>query len=177
MRRELTRERLQDLMIELARSAPHSRSYRVYIGGGGTAVHLGWRESTIDADLHADHEGVFRHIQAIKERLQMNVEFVKPEDFVPPLAGSDDRHLFIQTVGKVSFYHHDPYAQLLSKIVRGFRRDLDDARNFLESDMVDAKRFRSLVHRIPETAYARYPALSRQAVVHAVDDFLQQIRS
>ncbi len=172
MRRRLTRERLRALMKELARSYPGRRPCRVYFVGGGTAVDLGWRDSTIDADLHSDREEIFADIQGIKERLQLNIERVRPEEFVPALAGSADRHLLIETVGKVSFFHHDPYVQLLSKLVRGFRRDLQDAERFLESGLVDAERFRSLVHEIPEAAFAGYPALSMQAVFDSVDDFL-----
>jgi hypothetical protein len=159
-------------MRELARRAPRRGRFRVYVVGGGTAVHTGWRESTIDADLYSDTDAVFRDIQVVKERLGLNIEFARPEDFVPPLAGSDDRHVFIQTIGRVTFYHYDPYAQLLSKVVRGFSRDLDDARMFLRSGMVDAERFRSLVEAIPAAAYARYPALTRGAVIDAVQAFL-----
>ena len=91
---------------------------------------------------------------------------------MPPLDGSADRHVFIETVVRVSFYHYDPYAQLLSKVVRGFRRDLLDARWFIDSGMVDADRFRTLVQQIPDGAYVRYPALSVSAVRDAVDAFL-----
>jgi hypothetical protein len=83
--------------------------------------------------------------------------------------------VFIQTVEKVSFYHYDPYAQFLSKVVRGFRRDLQDAESLISSGMVDVRRFQSLVHKIPEAAYSKYPALSRQAVLDAVEDFLARI--
>lgn len=34
------------------------------------------------------------------------------------------------------------------------------------------ERLRELVEEVPESAYARYPALSREAVVEAVEDFL-----
>ncbi len=162
-------------MQEIARRAPGGRSYRVFLVGGGTAVFAGWRSSTIDADLHADHETVFRDIQEIKERLQINVEFARPEDFVPSLAGTEGRHLLLETIGRVSFYHYHPYAQLLSKVVRGFRKDMQDAESFITSEMVDPERFRSLVHDIPEAEYARYPALSQRAVLEAVDGFLAQI--
>jgi hypothetical protein len=172
MREELTRERLLLLMKELARTAPRRGPFRVYIVGGGTAVFLGWRRSSIDVDLFCDQQVVFRDIQAIKERLNMNVEFARPEDFVPPLKGSEDRHVFIDKAGSVAFYHYDPYAQLLSKVVRGFRRDLDDAREFVRSGMVDAGRFRNLVAAIPDTAYAKYPNLSRDGVEDAVEAFL-----
>jgi len=144
----------------------------VYLVGGGTAVLEGWRESTIDADLHADRDEIFRNIQQLKERLQINIEFARPEDFVPPLAGSGDRHVFIRTIGKVSFYHYDPYAQLLSKIIRGFNRDIADARAFLDSGMVDLESFRELVRAIPKEMYAKYPTLSREAVEEVVENFL-----
>lgn len=162
-------------MKELAHSVPDRRPYHVFFVGGGTAVLEGWRESTIDADLYTSDDRVFRDIQGIKERLEMNIELARPEDFVPPLAGSDDRHVFIETVGKVSFYHYDPYAQLLSKVVRGFHRDMLDAGKFIASGMVDAGKFRSLVRGIPDRAYARYPALSRGAIHDAVEHFLSGI--
>ena len=174
MRKELTRERLLSLMKELARTAPRRGSYKVYLMGGGTAVYLGWRHSSIDADLFSDRDDVFRDIQGIKERLSMNIEFARPEDFVPPLKGTANRHVFIDKVGSITFYHYDPYAQLLSKVVRGFQRDLDDAREFVRSGMVDPGRFRSLVEAIHDSAYAKYPNLSRAGVEQVVADFLAE---
>jgi len=176
VRGKLTRESLRGLMEELARSARTKRSYRIFLVGGGTAVWSGWRKSTIDANLFADNDDIFRNIQGIKERLQLNVEFVRPEDFVPPLAGSESRHIFIETIGTVSFYHYDPYAQLLSKVVCGFNRDLADAREFLASQMVEPVRFQALVHDIPESAYSKYPALSHAAVQETVDAFLSSVQ-
>jgi hypothetical protein len=38
--------------------------------------------------------------------------------------------------------------------------------------MVDGPAFQSLVHAIPDSAYAKYPRLSRRAVENAVDAFL-----
>lgn len=172
MRSPLTRERLRALMTELSRSLPRGRDGRVYFVGGGTAVWAGWRPSTVDVDLHGEPEELFRKVQEIKERLDVNIEFVQPEQFVPAIAGTEGRHVFIEKVGAVSFYHHDPYAQAFSKIVRGFERDLRDAESFVASGMVDPLRLRELVHAIPAAAYARYPALSRDGVVGAVDAFV-----
>jgi hypothetical protein len=162
-------------MKELARTAPGRRSYRVYLVGGGTAVYLGWRESTIGADLSSDDDAIFCDVQGIKERLQLNIEFARPEDFVPSLRGSNDRHISIDTIGRVGFYHYDPYAQLLSKVVRGFSRDMQDAENFVLSGMVDPGLFLSLVKRIPDRSFTKYPALSRQAVLDAVQGFVDRI--
>jgi hypothetical protein len=175
MRAELTAKRLSALMRELARTAPRGRSFRVYLVGGGTAVFAGWRAASVDVGLHADEDAVFRDIQRIKERLNINVEFARPEHFVPALRGSARRHVFIETVGRVSFFHYDPYAQVLSKVVRGFERDMDDAHRFVRSGMADPQKLRDLVEGIPAAAYARYPSLSRAAVLQAVDEFLQGI--
>lgn len=175
MRRELTRDALRELMEELARTAPAGGSFRVYLVGGATAVLSGWRSSTIDADLYAEREEVFRDIQGIKERLRLNIEFARPEHFVPPLPGTFDRHVFIDRVGAVEFFHYDPYAQLLSKVVRGFRKDLLDAERFVESGMVDPDRFRLLVEEIPEAEYARYPALSPESVLEAIAWFEERM--
>jgi len=174
VRASATRERLLELMRELARTAPRKGHYRVYLVGGGTAVYLGWRPSSLDVDLSADQEAIFHDIQGIKERLNINIEFASPEHFVPPLPGTADRHIPIETIGRVSFYHFDPYAQALSKIVRGFDRDMDDAKQFLESGLVDGPILRDLVSRIPEASFARYPSLSRSAIVGAVEQFLSR---
>lgn len=163
-------------MKELARGAPRAGATHVYLVGGGTAVYAGWRPSSIDADLFSDREEIFKDIQGIKERLNINVEFARPEHFVPALKGSAARHLPIETIGKVSFFHYDPYAQVFAKLVRGFERDLADARHFLASGMVEPEKLRQLVAGIPENAFARYPALSRAAVLAAVDGFLTGLR-
>lgn len=175
MREELTRERLLELVKALARSAPRRRTYRLFLVGGGSAVYLGWRRASIDVDLFTEEDALFRNIQEIKERLNVNVERVRPEDFVPPLADSEDRHVFIDRVGTIALYHYDPYAQLLSKVVRGFQRDMADAREFIKSGMVDAHAFRTLVRGIPDSAYAKYPRLSRRGVESAVDAFLSAL--
>ena len=172
MREGLTRDRLHALMDALAGSAPSGISIRAYFIGGATAVDRGWRSSTIDADLHASDDRLFTHVQQIKDRLRVNVELARPEDFVPPLLGSEDRHIFIETIGQVSFFHYDPYAQLFSKVVRGFRQDLEDAVRFLDDELVETERFRTLVHGIPDESYSRYPNLSRTTVEDVVQDFL-----
>ena len=172
MRNELTRNRLRAVMREIARTASRGATYRVYFVGGGTAVYAGWRPSSIDVDLFSEEESVFRDIQGIKERLNVNIEFARPEQFVPALRGSANRHVFIETMGRVSYYHYDPYAQVLSKVVRGFERDLDDARQFARSGMVDTEKLRALVHAIPGSAYAKYPNLSQRAVLQAVEEFI-----
>lgn len=171
MRPELTRDRLRALLEAIGRAAPRGGAYRVHIVGGGTAVDFGWRASTVDADLWADRDEVFHDIQRIKESLAVNVEFVRPEHFVPALPGSEERHVFVATFGRVTFYHHDPYAQVFAKLVRGFDRDREDAARFAAEGLVDPVRLRDLVRSLPDAAYARYPRISPATCRRVVDDF------
>jgi hypothetical protein len=161
-------------MREIATGAPpRGGPFHVYLVGGGTAVWEGWREASIDADLFSEHEELFGDVQGMKERLNLNIEFARPEHFVPPLPGAQERHIFLETIEPVHFYHYDPYSQLFSKVVRGFTRDLDDARHFLSSGMVEASRFRSLVAEVSYSQFARYPSLSPDGVRQAVEAFLE----
>ena len=59
--------------------------------------------------------------------------------------------------------------------MRGFRRDLQDARRFIDTGLVDPARFRALVETIPDSAFAKYPALSPQPIRDAVSAFLDSI--
>lgn len=172
MRADATREKITAFMKEIAGRAPRTGSYEVYFVGGGTAVYLGWRPSSVDVDVYSDKDAVFRDVQKIKEDLQINIEFARPEHFVPPLKGSNGRHVPIETIGRVAFFHYDPYAQVLSKVVRGFKRDLEDAGQFIRTGMVDPAKLRSLIAGIPDSTFAKYPTLSRTAIENAVEGFL-----
>lgn len=175
MRDELTKERLRALMHEIGRRGPAKGGpYRVFLVGGGTAVWAGWREASVDVDLHSEHEELFREVQEMKEQLNINIEFARPEHFVPPLPGADTRHVFVERHGRVEFYHYDPYSQFFTKVVRGFPRDLEDARHFLSSGMVEASRMRDLVGEVRDSAFARYPSLSPGGVRAAVETFLKE---
>jgi len=173
VRERLNRDRLSALLLALGESVSSGPACQVYFVGGATAVERGWRLATIDADLSVSDDRPLARVQAIKEKLRINIELARPDDFVPSLAGSAQRHLFLETVGHVSFFHYDPYAQLLSKIVRGFEHDLDDASHFIDDGLVEVKRFEELVRGIPDVEYARYPNLSRSMVDSAVKDFLR----
>jgi hypothetical protein len=56
--------------------------------------------------------------------------------------------------------------------VRGFARDLEDAVSFVSNGLVDPLRLGKLVHSIPRRAYSRYPVISPDAVLAAVDAFV-----
>jgi len=164
--------RLREFMEALGREA---RAYtRVYFTGGASAVLLGWRAATIDADIKVvpDRDDVFRALPAIKERLRINVELAAPSDFIPELPGWKDRSPFIAREGLVSFHHYDFYSQALAKIERGHAQDRSDVENMLRTGLVDPTRLRDLFHQI-ESRLDRYPAIDRAEFARGVEEALK----
>jgi hypothetical protein len=151
-------DRLRRFLRELARAA--ETEVAVYLTGGATAVLLGWRDSTIDADVLfvPEQDALYRALPRLKEELQLNVEIASPAHFIPELPQWRERSLFIERVGKVSYYHYDPYAQALAKIQRGHAKDLTDVAQLLARGLVDPQRLRELFEAI-EPRLHRFPAV------------------
>jgi hypothetical protein len=151
-------ERLRRFFKELAREA--EADVEVYVTGGATAVLLGWRESTIDADILMvpELDSLYRALPRLKDELQLNVEIASPAHFIPELPGWRDRSLLIERMGRVSYYHYDPYSQALAKIERGHAKDLADVAQLIARGLVEPKRLQELFEAI-EPRLHRYPAV------------------
>lgn len=149
------------------------RATAVYFTGGASAVWYGWREATIDVDVKIvpEHDEVFRLLPEAKEALRMNIELASPADFIPELPGWERRSPFIAQYGKVSFYHYDPYAQVLAKIERGHTQDQEDVSSFFRAGLVEKDRLLECFEVVKKGLH-RYPAVDpvsfEQAVREAV---------
>ena len=143
---------------------------RVYLTGGATAVLIGWRATTVDVDLKVipDSNAILMAIRDLKERLNINVELASPGDFIPELPGWQERSSFIGREGTLDFYHYDFYAQCLSKIERGHRKDLADVENMIRSGLVEREKLRTLFETI-EPELFRYPAIDPADFRRAVE--------
>lgn len=151
-------DRLRRFLKELAREAEADAA--VYLTGGATAVLLGWRESTIDADILIvpEHDSLYRALPRLKEELQLNVEIASPAHFIPELPGWRERSLFIEREGRVSYYHYDPYSQALAKVERGHAKDLADVAQLLDRGLVEPQQLKDLFEAIGPRLH-RYPAV------------------
>lgn len=165
-------ERLRRFLRELAREADADAS--VYLTGGATAVLLGWRESTVDADILIvpERDSLYRALPRLKEQLQLNVEIASPAHFIPELPQWRERSLLIERVGRVSFYHYDPYAQALAKIERGHSKDLADVAQLLDRRLVEPSQLRELFESIQPQLH-RYPAVDPSSFRRRLDDVLR----
>jgi hypothetical protein len=167
--------RIRELARELGRLA--ASPVRIYITGGSTAVVEGWRESTADVDLRLEPEAeeLMRAFSALKERLAINIELASPLDFIPELPGWRERSPFLFAEGVVAFHHFDPYSQALSKIERGFKRDLEDLDAMIDRGLVDPSRLGALYQAIEPELY-RYPAIDPSAFKRKLDAALDRGR-
>jgi hypothetical protein len=163
--------RVRRFMEALGGLAAHEGT--CYLVGGGTAVLLGWRETTIDVDmeLEPEQDEVLRGLPAIKDELQINVELASPRHFIPLPAGWEDRSPSAGREGRLTFKHFDLYSQALAKLERGHAQDLEDARHMLKSGLVEVDRLRSSFDEIEPQLY-RFPAIDPADFRRRVEDFL-----
>jgi hypothetical protein len=163
--------RLRRFLRKLAREA--DAEVAVFLTGGATAVLLGWRESTIDADILIvpEQDALYRALPRLEEELQLNVEIASPEHFIPELPEWRERSLLVERVGRVTYYHYDPYSQALAKIERGHAKDLADVAQFLARGLVEPLRLLALFEAI-EPRLHRYPAIDPPSFRRLLDDAL-----
>jgi len=166
--------RLRRFLAELGRSAEEDGA--VFLTGGATAVLIGWRDSTIDADILIvpETEAVFRAVARLKDELQINVEIASPAHFIPELPGWRERSLFIGREGRLSFYHYDPYSQALAKIERGHAKDQTDVQQLVERGLVAPDRLEELFEAIAPR-FHRYPAIDPAAFRRRLDDVVRTL--
>ena len=157
----LTKEKLLMFLDRLGASARSPGA--CFITGGGSALLLGWRETTIDIDLKFDPEpaGVFDAIPGLKRALHINVELAAPSDFLPPLEQWRERSRFIGKYGLVEVYHYDFLSQALSKLERGHVKDLLDVTEMLRRKLATPEELLAHAEAI-RSEIKRYPAVDEE---------------
>ena len=173
MRRLVDAERLRAFMRALGHRTEVETT--CYLTGGATAVLSGWRDATIDIDVlfAPENDQLLRAIPELKEELELNVELAFPGHFVPMPSGWEERSIFVEQVGAVTFRNVDPYAQALAKLERGHERDLADVEAMLSRELVGRATLRALFDEI-EPQFYRFPAIDppsfRAAVTAATSE-------
>ena len=174
MREKVSAETIGRFMRAVSRAARSSA--HIYFVGGVSAVLLGWRETTIDIDLKMVPEvnEILKILPDLKERLQVNVEFASPDDFIPALPGWEERSTFIGREGGIDFFHYDFYSQSLAKIERGHNTDLIDVRRMIELGLVEPSRLMEFLSQIEDRLY-KYPAIDPKKFRAALETFLKTL--
>ena len=160
--------RIRMFMQSLGREADVEAT--AYLTGGATAVLIGWRASTIDVDVKfvPESDPLLRALARLKNELRINVELASPGEFVPLPRGWEERSIFVDRIGNLSFRHFDPYSQALAKLERGHAQDLEDVRALVERGLVDPARARAYFDEIEPSLY-RFPAIDPRSFREAVE--------
>jgi hypothetical protein len=174
MRPNVDPQKIKQLMQALGREANGSGC--IYFTGGASALLIGWRSSTVDIDIRLDPEppGIFQAIAKLKQELNINIELASPQDFLPPLPGWRDRSMYIGTQGQISFYHYDFTAQALSKLSRGYDRDINDVRAMYAQKLFSLKDLRNCFEVI-EPELIRFPSLDPYALRAKIEKFIADL--
>jgi hypothetical protein len=173
MRSNVDPQKIEQLMKALGREARGSGC--IYFTGGASALLIGWRSSTVDIDIRLDPEplGIFQAIAKLKQELDINIELASPQDFLPPLPEWRDRSIFIVRYGEISFYHYDFTAQAMSKISRGYNRDIDDVRAMYEQKLFSLEKLLDCFEAIaPELI--RFPSLNPDLLRNRIEQFIER---
>jgi hypothetical protein len=173
MRSNVDSQKIEKLMEALGKEARGSGC--IYFTGGASALLIGWRGSTVDIDIRLDPEpsGIFQAIAKLKRELNINIELASPQDFLPPLPGWRDRSVFIGKRGQISFYHYDFTAQALSKLSRGFDRDIKDVNAMYKHKLFALSELRNCFEAIvPELI--RFPSLNPDILRGRIENFTER---
>lgn len=173
MRSNIDPTKIEQLMTILGQEARGSGC--IFFTGGASALLIGWRSSTVDIDIRLDPEppGIFQAIAKLKQKLNINIELASPQDFLPPLPGWRDRSVLIGRHGKIDFYHYDFTAQALSKLSRGYDRDLNDVRAMYEQRLFSLVDLRNCFEAI-ESELIRFPSINPEILKGRVNSFIEQ---
>jgi hypothetical protein len=173
MRSNVDPQKIEQLMKALGREARGSGC--IYFTGGASALLIGWRSSTVDIDIRLDPEppGIFQAIAKLKQELDINIELASPQDFLPPLPGWRDRSIFIGRQGEISFYHYDFTAQALSKLSRGYNRDIDDVQAMYKQKLFSLEKLRVCFDAI-ESELIRFPSLNPELFRNKIEYFIER---
>jgi hypothetical protein len=149
MRAPADRERIERFLTRLGGAV--QQPGRIYLVGGTTMVYEGYRATTIDIDVfvEADNPGaLMAAIRALKDTLDINVEFASPRDFIPLPAGWRERSIYVGRYGPLDVFHFDLYSMALSKIERGTERDFQDVVALIQSGRIDLAELDAAFHEI-----------------------------
>ena len=118
---------IQTILLKIGERVPPSS--RLVLLGGSALILLGSPRPTVDIDFWGDDvhpNQLHRSIMQIGRELQIHVEPVPLERFIPLPKGSEERSIRIGQFGNLEIHIADPYSMALSKLDRGFETDIDD---------------------------------------------------
>ena len=138
MRHTVTKADIEKFLDALGKS--FRKPGRLYLAGGAALVHIGLRSgSTMDIDVAieaSDEDEMVTAIRKLVEKMQINVEFASPGDFIPLPIQWMAQARYVGRYGSIDVFYFDFYSLALSKISRGNDRDLIDVQLLIQQKLI-----------------------------------------
>ena len=137
---------IQSILKTIGTRVPPA-SRLILIGGSALSL-LGSPRPTVDIDFIGDDlhpEPLHQTILRIAEELDVDIEPVPLDKFVPLPQGNEERAIRIGSFGNLEIFIADPYSIALSKLDRGADTDYDDLVFLVQHNHVDMYEFERMV--------------------------------
>lgn len=167
MRQRVGRQEIEQFLIEVGRTRQPGR---LYLTGGAALVHRGIRPGqTLDIDIQItiDPANLTTQIAQLKQKMNINIEFASPGDFIPLPTQWEARSQFIKRYNQVDVFYFDWYSIALSKMQRANRQDVVDVQLLIRQGFVNVTELdrlcQDVLNKIGRPPYDRLlPNLSPQ---------------
>lgn len=167
MRQQVGKQEIEQFLVQVGRTR---RSGRLYLTGGAVLVYRGIRSGqTLDINIQItlDPTDLTTEVAQLKHKLNINIEFASPGDFMPLPTQWEARSEFLRRYGQVDAFYFDWYSIALSKTQRANRQDILDVRLLIRQGYVDVteldRLFQDVLNKIGSPPYDRlFPNLSQQ---------------
>ncbi len=165
MRRSVDKTTIESFLQELGRT--FHKPGRLYLVRGAALVHSGVRSGfteDIDVQVNGANEGdLIVAIQKLIERLQINIEFAAPGDFMPLPSQWEAQARFVGRYGSIDVFYFDFYSIALSKIERGNNRDIADVKLLVQQGIITLDELDKAYQEVlAQLGKGRYPRVTPQ---------------
>lgn len=113
-------------------------------------------------------------IQQLIQRMQINVEFASPADFMPLPSQWEMHAKYVGRYGLVDVFYFDFYSTALSKIARGNSRDIADVRLPVQQGIINLQELDAAYPEVlAQLGQGRYPRITPQRFFRALQCYAQ----
>ncbi|MCJ7657866.1 MAG: DUF6036 family nucleotidyltransferase [Anaerolineales bacterium] len=132
----LATEEIRNFLNHL--SQIYTQPVKLYLLGGSALCFLGSPRRTVDIDCVVDNSTKeFKDtVEAVANKLQVEVEIISIDEFIPLPPNNTERHQNVEKFGRIEVYIYDPYSIALSKLARGFDTDIQDVLFLLQNGII-----------------------------------------
>lgn len=164
-------QRIQEFLEELGKRYPKEAT--LLLLGGSALCLLGSPRPTLDIDYVGNDlrkNELQRLIDLVAEEMQVDIEPVPIEQFVPVPPDAESRWLTVGRYGSIDVFIMDPYTIALSKLDRGFDTDIEDILFLLRQNLITLEQLENI------TLTALEEASAYDMVPQVVRSHLEQVR-